>query len=227
MGKAGEGSNAARMLILALDGSLACCSAALCDGGAVLAHRALAGARIQPSALPPMAEAVLAAGRPDAVAVVVGPGSFTGLRAAIALAEGIALGLGVTLVGVTTGEALAAALPSALREGHEVWAAVDTQRGRVALERFAPGAAVPLGPPEVFEERALPRPSRMVAVAGDAAPLVAARLLARDQAALLTDSRLPDAVAVARVAALRLAGAIPPRDAAPLYQEPPALRATP
>ncbi len=215
------------MLVLALDGSLARCSASLCDGAAVLAHRALPGARIQPTALPPMAEAVLAAGRPDAVAVVVGPGSFTGLRAAIALAEGIALGFGVPLVGVTTGEALAAALPDAVRGTHEVWAAVDTKRGRLALERFAPGAWAPLGPPVVLAERDLPRPAFPVAAVGDAAALVAARLLARDLPALLTDDRLPDAVAVARVAALRLAGAIPPRDAAPLYQEPPALRASP
>jgi tRNA threonylcarbamoyladenosine biosynthesis protein TsaB len=41
---------------------------------------------------------------------------------------------------------------------------------------------------------------------------------------MLTDSRLPDAAAVARVAALRLAGEIAPRGAAPLYQEPPAVR---
>lgn len=214
------------MLVLALDASLARCSAALCDGGRVLAHRARAGERNQPAALPPMAEAVLRAGRPEAVAVAVGPGSFTGLRTAIALAEGIALGLGLPLVGVTTGEALAAALPDGLRGTHEVWAAVDTRRGRLALERFAPGAPVPAAP-EVMAERDLPRPGAPVAACGDAAPLVAARLLARDLPARLTDSRLPDAAAVARVAALRLAGAIPPRGAAPLYQEPPALRPPP
>lgn len=213
------------MRILALDGSLARCSAALCEGATVLAQRSEAGGRIQPTALPPMAQAVLAAGQAEAVAVVVGPGSFTGLRAAIALAEGLALGLGVPLIGVTTGEALAAALPDAPRAEREVWAAVDTKRGRVALERFAPGAWTPMGPPLVLAERDLPAPAHPIAAAGDAAPLVAARLLARGVPAMLTDSRLPDAVAVARVAALRLAGRIAPRGAAPLYQEPPAIRA--
>ncbi len=213
------------MRILALDGSLARISAALCDGEVVLAHRAEPGDRIQPTALPPMAEAVLRAGRPEAIAVVVGPGGFTGLRAAIALAEGLALGLGLPLVGVTTGEALAAALPEALREEREIWAAVDTKRGRLALERFAPGAWTPMASPLVLAERDLPAPAHPVAAVGDAAPLVAARLLARDIPAMLADSRLPDAVAVARVAALRLAGAIAPRDATPLYQEPPAIRA--
>jgi tRNA threonylcarbamoyladenosine biosynthesis protein TsaB len=213
------------MRILALDASLARCSAALWVDGAVLARRALAGERVQPTALPPMAEELLRdAGGLDAVAVVVGPGSFTGLRAAIALAEGIALGRGVPVVGVTTGEALAAALPDAVRAGRAVWAAVDTKRGRVALERIAAGDVAALAPPVVLEEAALPRPDGPVLVVGDAAPLVAARLLARGADAVLSDSRLPDAAAVARVAALRLSGTIPSRGAVPLYQEPPAVR---
>lgn len=209
------------MRILALDGSLARCSAALWVEGAVVAQRAATGERMQPTALPPMAEALLReAGTLDAVAVVVGPGGFTGLRTAIALAEGIALGLGVPVVGVTTGEALAAALPEALGAG-EVWAAVDTKRGRLALERVTGLVAAA---PVVLVERALPAPDGPVAVAGDAAPVVAARLLARGHDAVLTDSRLPDAGAVARVAALRLQGAIPMRDGTPLYAEPPAVR---
>ncbi|WP_372617157.1 tRNA (adenosine(37)-N6)-threonylcarbamoyltransferase complex dimerization subunit type 1 TsaB [Falsiroseomonas sp.] len=213
------------MRILALDGSLARASAALWIDGAVVARRVVAGDRVQPTALPLMAEALLAEAerRLDAVAVVVGPGSFTGLRTAIALAEGIALGLGVELVGVTTGEALAAALPEDIRGAREVWAVVDTRRGRVSLERIAPGAWI-AAPPAVFAERELPMPAGPVAIAGDAAPMVAARLLARDADALLTDSRLPDAGAAASVAARRLAGAIPPRSAAPLYSEPPAVR---
>jgi tRNA threonylcarbamoyladenosine biosynthesis protein TsaB len=214
------------MRILALDGSLARASVALWADGEVVAARALAGERVQPTALPPMAEDLLReAGALDAVAVVVGPGGFTGLRSAIALAEGIALGLGVPVVGVTTGEALAAALPERLRAGREVWAAVDTKRGRLALERIPPGTLAAAAPPVVLEERALPRPAGPVVVAGDAAPVVAARLLARGCDALLSDSRLPDAAAAALVAALRLSGAIPPRGAAPLYAEPPAVRA--
>jgi tRNA threonylcarbamoyladenosine biosynthesis protein TsaB len=209
------------MRILTLDGSLARASVALWADGVVVAHRAQAGERIQPTTLPPMADAMLAEGAaPDAIAVVVGPGGFTGLRTAIALAEGIALGLGVTVIGVTTGEALAAALPEALR-AREVWSAVDTKRGRVALERVSGLVATA---PVVVAERDLPRPGGPVAVVGDAAPIVAARLLARGSDAVLTDSRLPDAGAAALVAALRLAGAIPPRDGAPLYAEPPAVR---
>ena len=61
-------------------------------------------------------------------------------------------------------------------------------------------------------------------VAGDAAEAVAERLAARGVDALLSAVRLPDAGAAARVAALRLAGRLPPLAARPLYVEPPAVR---
>lgn len=223
--------------ILALDASLACCSAAILADGRLLAHRLQPGERGHAATLPPLVDAVLreagvAPMELAAVAVVVGPGGFTGVRTAVALAQGLALGAGVPALGVTTGEALAAVVPAAIRAGRAVWAAVDNRRGRVALERFAstatpqatPAGAMPEGPPEIFAEADLPLPSGPVAVAGDAAA-VAARLAARGVDVLLTGVRLPDAAAAARVAAWRLAGLIPPREAQPLYLEPPAARA--
>jgi tRNA threonylcarbamoyladenosine biosynthesis protein TsaB len=217
------------MLILALDASLARCSAALLRDGALLAERRQDTARGHASLLPPMAQAVLAkagltAGALAAVAAVVGPGGFTGLRTALALAKGIALAAGVPVVGVSTGEALAEAIPPAVREGREVWAAIDNRRGRVVLERFAAGGLAALAPAEAMAETALPAPAGPVAVAGDAATLVAARLAARGADVRLTDTRLPEAAAAARVAARRLAGELPPLAARPLYVEPPAVR---
>jgi tRNA threonylcarbamoyladenosine biosynthesis protein TsaB len=169
-------------------------------------------------------EAGRAATALDAVAAVVGPGGFTGIRAALALAEGLALGAGRPAIGVTTGEALAAALPPGLRAGRAVWAVVDNRRGRVLLERFPAGSLVAEGAPEAVAEADLPHPTGPVALVGDAAAAIAARLAARGVDALLSDSRLPSAAAAARVAAMRLAGALPPLAARPLYVEPPAVR---
>lgn len=47
---------------------------------------------------------------PDRIIAVTGPGSFTGLRASLALADGLAFGFGATLHGVTTGQCLRANL---------------------------------------------------------------------------------------------------------------------
>ena len=218
------------MFILALDASLSRCSVALQGDGRLLAQQVRDGDRGHAAALPPMAAAVLAeaglrAEDLDAVAGVVGPGGFTGLRAALALAHGIALGAGLPVIGVTTGEALAAALPPERRAGRAAWAVVDNRRGRVVLERFARGSwAAAASPPAVFAADDLPQPCGRVVVVGDAAEEVAERLAARGADVLLSAVRLPDAAGAARVAALRLAGRLPPLPARPLYAEPPAVR---
>jgi tRNA threonylcarbamoyladenosine biosynthesis protein TsaB len=204
------------MRILALDAALARCSAAVLEGTTVLAHEAAPGGRGQPALLAPMASRVLAASAIpatalDAIAVTVGPGSFAGLRSAIALAQGLALAAGRPVIGVRVAEALAATL--ALPPGRALWVAIDSRRNRIFLDRDGQIAPVALD--------ALPRPPGPIALAGDAAIEVACRLAARGADVMLTDARLPDAVAVARIGALRLAGALPPLAAQPLYIDPP------
>lgn len=204
------------MLILGLDAALARCSAAVLDGTAVLAERCEEGSRSYATGLPAMARDVLqATGRQaaelDGVAVTVGPGSFTGLRAALALAHGLALAAGRPVVGVTLAEALAEAAPE--RGGRELWVAIDSRRGRVFLHQGS-------GDFTVVALDALPRPSGPVALAGDAAEAVAAELAARGHDALLTGVSLPLARHVAAVGARRLAGALPPLPARPLYVDP-------
>ncbi|HWP09361.1 MAG TPA: tRNA (adenosine(37)-N6)-threonylcarbamoyltransferase complex dimerization subunit type 1 TsaB [Polyangiaceae bacterium] len=85
----------------------------------------------------------------DRVAVGIGPGSFTGLRVGIALAQGMALGLGRPIVGVGSLAALAAAVPRS--EKRTRIPVLDARRGELfvagytadGVERLAP-AAVPV-----------------------------------------------------------------------------------
>ena len=137
----------------------------------------------------------------------VGPGGFTGLRAAIALAEGIALGAGRPLVGVTTGEALLAALPAECagrarglgrdRQPSRAGGAGDLRAGRGSAPAAAGRAA----------GRAAAAPTGAVVVLGDAARGRRRALRARGDAARARPG-LPDAGGLARLAARRLAAGI-------------------
>jgi tRNA threonylcarbamoyladenosine biosynthesis protein TsaB len=198
------------MRILALDAALARCSVALVIDGQTVAGRMAESSRGQQSILAPMAAEVLrflpADERLDAVAVTVGPGSFTGLRSAIALAHGLGAGI-CPVIGVTVAEALAHDV-GALR-GRALWVAIDSRRGRVFLDRG--------GEISPFLLSALPVPEGAVAIAGDASAMVAAQLAARGYDVRLTGARLPWAASVAAVGARRLRGEIAPRAAMPLY----------
>lgn len=207
------------MRILALDAALARCAAAVVLDDETVAVREAAATQGHAALLPAMArnvlaEAATAAASLDLVAVTVGPGSFTGIRAGLALAHGIALAAGVPVVGVTVGEALAESLPH-LGE-RQLWVAIDSRRGRVFLERGDTVVATPLD--------ALPAPDGKVAVAGDAAAAVAARLAARDVDVMLTDARLPIVRHIAVVAERRFRGKLRPLPAQPLYVDPPEAR---
>jgi len=207
------------MLVLAFDSAVARCSAGIVRDGMLLATRQQDASRGQASLLPILVEELLEAtgvqpDRLDLIGVTVGPGSFTGIRSGVALAHGISLAAGVPLVGVTVGEALADSLP--LLGTRRLWSAIDNRRGRIFLERDGAAIACALD--------ALPSPDGPVAIAGDAAPAVAARLAARGTDVMLTDARLPAVRHIAEVAARRLAGAISPRAAQPLYVEPPEAR---
>ena len=202
--------------MLALDAALCGCSAGVAGPHGILAERRAVGTRGQVAALPAMTQAVLSeAGITPAqlamVAVTIGPGSFTGIRAALSLAHGIALAADVPVVGVTVGEALA--VPDC---GRLQWAAVDTHRGRVFLERGGSVATVALV--------ALPDPSGPVSLAGDAAIAVASRLAARGADVLLLPARMPTPAGVAAAARRRVSAGPDLRPVQPLYVDPPEAR---
>ena len=208
------------MMILALDAALARSSAGVTRDDVLVAQRTADRER-DPAQIASMVEAVLAEAAVDAadlgaVAVTVGPGSFTGLRGALALAHGIAAAVGCPVVGVTVGEAMAAGFPSLANRN--LWTAIDSRRGRVFLDRGLREGGDAIA---TFDLAALPSPAGPVAIAGDAAIAVAARLAAADLDVMLTDLRAPSPRLVAGAAARRMAGQLPPRAVQPLYVDPP------
>ncbi len=144
------------------------------------------------------------------IAICTGPGSFTGLRTSIALAQGFAAGLGATLWGVPAAEAYRQALPDISRP---LWVGIRARRGRLFLLRGDKA--------EAFADAALPLPQGPVAIGGEEAPWLAASLAAQGADVMLTSARLIDAAWVGRAALARKAAGQAPGPALPLYIDPP------
>lgn len=199
------------MRILVLDAAVGQCLAAMAIDDRIAAQRTERRDTGHEAALPVMAREVLPEDGCDLIAVTVGPGSFTGIRASLALAHGLALGFACPVVGVTVGEAMAEAFPRLGRRA--LWVMTDSRRGHLFLETGAGIVSVPAD--------GLPMPAGPVAVAGRAALGAAASLAARGANVMLTDARFPAPRHIARVAARRFAGELPPRAAQPVYVDPP------
>lgn len=123
------------MKLLAFETATEACSVAVWNDGEVVERFDLAPRRHAELSLP-WAEAVLgeagvARSQLDAIAVGRGPGAFTGVRLAIALAQGIALALDRPVVPVST----LAALALQGRAPH-VLAAIDARMGEVYAAAF-------------------------------------------------------------------------------------------
>lgn len=126
------------MRVLAIETATPMQSVALAEDGRLLAelsyeaqgHR---GGMLLPALDQVLQKAGVAAGDLDAVAVSVGPGSFTGLRVGLATAKGLALGTGAALLGVSTLEALAEGYA---RTSVTLCALLDAYRGEVYMALF-------------------------------------------------------------------------------------------
>lgn len=228
------------MRILALNGASSATGAAfglltLTDGTPTLVAEALAPTLIDEALAPGrdgaerlpvlLSERLQASGWRasgfDLIAVVVGPGSFTGLRATLALAHGLALGSPASgsmteVVGVTVGEALGPAL-SAIAGGDLVWCVSQARRDRVFIESpdrdgWRVEAAMLAG---------LPEPDGRVLVGGDAGATVADMLEALGHLVRRSGLTMPSMVAIASAALSRRDGMLPPRTSQPLYVDPP------
>jgi tRNA threonylcarbamoyladenosine biosynthesis protein TsaB len=218
------------VLLLALDSATSVSSAALCDdAGGILGYRRGDEGPDQADRLIELIDGVLRDagldyGGIDIIAVNCGPGSFTGIRAGVAAARGLALATGRPVVAVNSLEVVAAVLGP--QSAGTIVAALDARRGQVYLQMFdhelvalgEPRAAVP----ESVRLAGLQAPIRL---AGSGAPLVRAAL--PDEVTVLQESVPTDALGVARRAIARLAAGERPAPGAtvkPLYLRPPDAR---
>ncbi|MEJ2176832.1 MAG: tRNA (adenosine(37)-N6)-threonylcarbamoyltransferase complex dimerization subunit type 1 TsaB [Gammaproteobacteria bacterium] len=105
------------MKILAIDTATECCSVALAEGDGVAVDQLTKVTSNEHSklALGMVRELLekhdMKLSALDAIAVDIGPGSFTGLRIGIGMAQGLAYGAGLPAFGISSLHALAAACP--------------------------------------------------------------------------------------------------------------------
>lgn len=209
--------------VLGIDTSAAVCSAAVWRDGAVLAAARAAMARGHAEALMPMIEDVMRAAGiayPDlgAVAVTRGPGAFTGLRIGLAAARGLALAAGIPAIGISAFDAIAEAVPVAVRQERTLAIAIDTKRGDVYLRRYD-AAARPLddGGVKALNDVVATLPPGQIAIAGDGVAMLREVLSSRARETRFLDAGAPDAAIVARLGAAALAAGGPYPPPEPLY----------
>ena len=201
---------------------------ALWRDGRVVARRFEPMSRGQSEHLVPMIEAVMAEagqdyGALDAVAVTTGPGGFTGVRIGLATARGLGLACGRPVIGVTSFEAVAAAVPAAQRRGRVLAVLLDSKRADLYAQALDPDLT-PLTEPGAVAPEALDAalPPGPLTLAGDAAGTGEDALRAAGRDVLRAGS--PGMVDAARVAALAAARPLPNAGTpppGPLYLRPP------
>ena len=211
------------MKLLAFETATEACSVAVLVDGEVRERFEVAPRRHAELSLPLaeqlLAEAGVARSQLDAIAVGRGPGAFTGVRLAVALAQGIALALDRPVVPVST----LAALAARGRDGRVV-AAIDARMGEVYLGMFevAAGQVRALGGEAVLRPDLAPLPPQggwqgvgtgFAAAEGALAARLGACLEGADPTAL------PRAADVARLGALAFSRgqAIAPERLEPAY----------
>lgn len=206
------------MNLLAIETSTDAGSIALWRSGEVSLRACPAGVSHSETLLPlisaTLAEAGLGFGDLDGIAFAAGPGSFTGLRVACGVAQGLAFAHDLPLIPVGTLDAMALA-----SGGERVMVALDARMGEVYFACFDAGAA--LGPIGVYPPAAVPLPTTgnwLACGNGLAAYPALHERLAPYVSAWLPEL-MPSAETVARLAAPRLARGerVDPADAVPLY----------
>lgn len=143
------------MILLAIDTATRILSVALHDGRNLLAEHTWRTDNNHTAELAPALQHMLdscglAVTDLGALAVSIGPGSYTGLRIGVSLAKGLASMGARPLVGVSTLDTLAAGQP--YYQGHGLVVTVEAGRGRIitATYRWSKGRWVARGEPQLM-----------------------------------------------------------------------------
>jgi len=208
--------------LLAVETSTELCSVALVRGGELFVEEALAENRhsemLVPMIAKVLARARLTALQMDAFGFGQGPGSFTGIRIACGIVQGMAFAAKRPVVPVPSLLALA----EQSNEGRVI-AAVDARMGEAYLAAYARVGDDwdEVIAPRLADAASLPPlPGRRWAATGSGFDRHAwLRDAYRDAVEMRFEDDLPRAGAVARIAARRFArgAGVPAADAAPLY----------
>jgi tRNA threonylcarbamoyladenosine biosynthesis protein TsaB len=213
-------------VVLAFDTAGSACSVAVGRDGAVLGYERREMRHGHAEALLPMIDRVMEAaglGASDigVVAVSTGPGGFTGIRAGLAGAQGLALTTGAQLVGINSFAAVAALVPKA---DPPLLVALDSRRADPYVQLFNPDgepegepAAVPL---ERLRDFVGPAIDAGIRIAGDAAEAAAMALSGSASTIEMLPETAPDARGVLAAAPHQLS-AVVENSARPLYLRPP------
>jgi tRNA threonylcarbamoyladenosine biosynthesis protein TsaB len=124
------------MLILAFDTATDVATSALVSDGEVLGERASRAVTVLEDVDALLRQAGAHTADIEALAVGIGPGSFTGVRIGLATARGLALALGIPVAGVSTLDALAEGAPGAVP-------VVDARRREVFVLEGGPRVIAP------------------------------------------------------------------------------------
>src|ERR671925_1682088 len=124
------------MLTLAFDTATEVATSALVDDGEVLGERTSRAVTLLEDVDALLRQAGKHTRDIDALAVGVGPGSFTGVRIGLSTARGLALALDIPVAGVSTLDALAAGAPGAVP-------VIDARRREIFVANGEPRALAP------------------------------------------------------------------------------------
>ena len=127
--------------ILCIDSSTEACSVALSINNTTTHHHFMLAPRehtqkILPTVNDVVKQANLTLADIDVIAYGQGPGSFTGVRIGISIAQGLAYGLEKQMVGVSTLQAMAQQALSNDPHCHSVYAAIDARMGEVYFAQY-------------------------------------------------------------------------------------------